>query len=238
MPRTRLPTAFLLPAALVVLPLSAQALTVTAQATDLKTGKALYTETHEISANGQHETITYVAADGQKIGTKVLDYGTFPYVPIYRLSFDADGYTEGLTKRGMDGRTVVLEKRSDAKSDLETATVAAEDGETLTATTGAERFIADNLPALAAGKVLPFRLAVAGRLDSYRLRVRKTGDVPGGIEVQIEPATLLRLLTPDLHIVFDLQTRRIAHYEGVSDVQDPVTHKAFKAVKIVYHTAG
>ena len=87
------------------------------------------------------------------------------------------------------------------------------------------------------GETIKMRLAVAGNLDSYRFRLRKTGettfDGKPAVQFKIELDSLLRLLVDDLQLTYEPEARRLVVYRGISNVHNPATGKPYNA-RIVY----
>ena len=98
---------------------------------------------------------------------------------------------------------------------------------------GSQGWLVDHFDMLAAGKTLSFTLAVAGQLDAYKFRARKTGDVEfegkRAVRIRVEPASILRFVAPSLELTYDPETRRLLEYIGVTNVHDPATHKPYQA---------
>jgi len=92
---------------------------------DLDSGKFLYTEVHRQVIDGDRwvgGTIDYYAADGSRIGHKVLDFSSDPYVPVYRLELaPGGGYVEGIT--GLTADRIEMEKKGYGASEMRTAAV-------------------------------------------------------------------------------------------------------------------
>jgi hypothetical protein len=222
---------------LVVTAAGAESLRFYGYATQLDTGKYLYTELHEQDLDGgkvQTATISYFDAAGKQVAKKMLDYRQNRTIPVFRIDHPDQGYVEAL--RGMSGGKLDLlkvtrEKGEQSKSlDIPKGAVAAD--------SGFNHLIQDSLPRLLAGETVQFHLVVAGNLDAYHFRAKKVRDetfegAPAAL-LRVEPDSLLRLLVDPLDLLYDPSTRRLLEYRGVSNILDPATGKVYKKVRISY----
>ena len=204
---------------------------------DLSSGKYLYTEVYREEIVNDHWIsghTSYYAADGKRLGEKTLNFAADPYVPVYSLSLPGVGYSEGISKVGADG--VQMFKESPEKG-RQTGTVPKLYN--MAADSGFHSYLYDHMPELAAGKTIKFRFAVAGQLDSYSFRARKTGDTQfegkPAITLKVDPDSLLRYLVDPLILTYDPQSRRLLEYRGISNVINPATGKPYNA-RIAYYS--
>ncbi len=201
---------------------------------DLKSNKYLYTEVHEQHVDGDRwfgGTIKYYAPDGAPIASKTLDFHADPFIPVFRLDIPKEGYVEAITEVGKDSFKML--KTNDGNT--RTATVQKVPG--MAADSGFHNAIVAHFDELRAGKTLKFKFAVAGQLDVYSFRCRKTGDITidgkPGMKLLIEPDSLLRLLAGPLDVVYDVANKHLLDYRGTSNMHDPATGKAYNA-HIIY----
>ena len=107
----------------------------------------------------------------------------------------------------------------------------------MAADSGFHSAIVENFDRLQKGETLKFQFGVAGQLDTYSFRCRKIGDTTfdgkPAIKLAVEPDSLLRLLVDRLDLTYEVSTRYLLEYRGVSNLQDPATGKAYN-VRIVY----
>lgn len=200
---------------------------------DLESDQYLYTEVHEqVIEDGvwKSGTIHYVGPDGSPMGKKTMDFAGNPSVPVYRLDLPYADYAEGISSVGDE---VAMFKINEGKRSEKTLKA----GDDLAADSGFHSQIRDNFKALMDGETVKIRLAVAGNLDSYRFRIRKTGeadfDGKPAVQFTIELDSLLRLLVDDLQVTYEPEERRLVEYRGISNVHSPDTGKPFNA-RIVY----
>lgn len=202
---------------------------------DLKTGQYLYTEVHAQQVKDDHwvgGTMTYFSPDGKRIALKTLSFKDDPYIPTYRLEQDYDGYVEGVGKVGDE---IEIYKQSNRNETMETGSVDKEP--LMAADSGFHSFIRAHFDELMNGRTLSLRLVVAGQLDAYQFRLRKTGDTQfegkPAISIVAEPDSLLRLFVDPLQLTYDPADKKLLEYQGVSNLHDPATGKIYEA-RIVY----
>lgn len=191
---------------------------------ELTSGKFLYTEVHEQQVeNGRWVggTIDYYAPDGKRIGHKWLDFSKDPHVPRYRLELtSAGGYMESITAVRADA--IEMAKRAHGAKADEIATVRRRG--LVAADSGFHSFLRDHFEELLAGKTVAFSFAVAGNLDSFKFRARKTGETlwegQTAVKLRVEPDSLLRMLVDPLELVYEPKSRKLLEYRGVSNIHD------------------
>ena len=204
---------------------------------DLATNKYIYTEVYREEIDKDHWLsghTSYYDADGKRLGEKTLSFAADPYVPVYTLSLPGAGYSEGISKVGPDGVEMFKESRDKGR---QTGTVPKV--EQMAADSGFHSYLYQRMPDLVAGKTLKFQFAVAGQLDSYSFRARKTGDTQfegkPAIQLKVDPDSLLRYVVDPLILTYDPQSRRLLEYRGISNVINPATGKPYNA-RIAYYT--
>lgn len=207
---------------------------------DLSSNKFLYTEVHEQKISGDRwvgGTIDYFAPNGRRIGHKVLDFTADPHVPVYRLELTAArGYMESIT--AVTSERIEMARQDHGKTELETVSLKRKG--LMTADSGFHSFIRDHFAELQAGQTVEFRFAVAGNLDAFRFRAKKTGEttwngVPA-VTLRVEPDSLLRFLVDPLELVYEPKVRKLLEYRGVSNLHDEVTGKPYNT-RIIYPEA-
>jgi len=205
-------------------------------ATDLDNGRYLYTEVHEQQLDGdrvQTSNIAYYDPSGRQIARKSLDYRGYRTIPLFRSEIPDQRYAEAIRAVG---ERIELFKQTPEKGE-QTKSLVMPKG-LAAADSGFNHLIQDQLPRLLAGETTQFQFVVAGNLDSYRFRARKTGDAtfegaPAAV-LQVEPDSLLRVLVDPLELLYEPVSRRLLEYRGVSNILDPATGKAYKRVRVAY----
>lgn len=202
---------------------------------DGSSGEYLYTERHRTEIRDgrwQRGSIEYFDPAGQRLGVKQMDFSEHPYVPVFTLAL-ANGYREGIS--AIDGDRVTMfrhepgERREEKTLDL---------SKPMAADSGFHGLVVDHLDELMEGERKRFDFGVAGSLDRFSFRVRKTGETTfegePAIELKVEAATLLRLVAPSLELVYDPAAGRLLEYRGISNLQDPQTGRNYRDVRIRY----
>lgn len=213
---------------------SAETLQFTGTAHDLKTNKVLFVERYDVQVdNGRWTsgTTKYLSPTGQPIAERKFDFSADRHMPMYTLDQTEPEYHEGITK--IDRNKVDLFMVRDGKRQSASLDRVKE----MVADCGAQAYVVDHLDELQSGATLHFKLAVAGRVDSFALRASKVGDaqVDGrtGMRVRIELDSLLRLMLPPLELTIDPKSKQLLEYSGISNLKDPATKRAYSA-RIVY----
>jgi hypothetical protein len=86
---------------------------------------------------------------------------------------------------------------------------------------GFHPFILDNLDVLANGEVIPVKLVLPAQMDQFNLRIRKYKIENDRIRLRIELDNwFLRLFVPHVEAEYDMSTRQLLSYQGVSVVAD------------------
>lgn len=203
-------------------------------ATDLNSGAYRYTEVHRHRYQGSRwlgGKIRYVAPNGQVLAEKTLDFSRDPYIPISSYRLRTPAYEEHITELTPAG--ITMEKVSEGER--QKAIIPRVPNQA--ADSGFNSWLVDRLDAFARGETLPMRFAVVGQLDQYRFRVRPLGQTTwageSAVRLRVEPDSLIRVLVPKLEVIYGLRSRDLLLYEGISNILDPRTGKAW-SVRIDY----
>ena len=209
---------------------SAETQRFTTTAHDLKTGRAVYTESYEVQVeNGRwvSGTTRYFFPNGAPIGERKFDFSSDRYMPIYTLDQSNVGYHEGIARIDPQHVDVFMIREGHRQTASLTRV------QNMVADCGSQPYVVDHLDQLEAGITLHFTLAVPGKTDSFRLRARKLADVEvngrRAMRVRIELDSLLRLILPPLELTIDTETKRMLEYSGITNLKDPATRKAYSA---------
>ncbi len=201
---------------------------------DKGSGNYLYTEVHEQTVTDGKwvsGSIKYYAADGALMGVKQMDFSQDPYIPIYELKLEY-GYREAITAVG---KKIDMRKQSKDKGE-KADQVKRKDP--MAADSGFHNLLRDRFADLMAGKTVEFRFIAAGNLDSYRFRAKRIEDTTfegqDAVRLRAEPDSLLRFVAPALTLTYEPEQKRLLEYQGISNVHDPATGKAYSDVRIIY----
>jgi len=177
-------------------------------------GQFLYRERHEVTEVGgkpERALTVYYDRAGKEIARLSSDFRRSPYAPTYRFKDARSGKQESVEVRG---RSVQVDYGGERKS------LAVPADETLVVGQGLHHFVRLNLARLSR-ETLTVRFAVPSRFDTYTFRVRPLDPPsPGVVRLRIEiDSWLMRQLAPNLEVDYELATRRLLRYRGVSNVE-------------------
>ena len=86
---------------------------------------------------------------------------------------------------------------------------------------GFHHFIVANLDSLIQGDIISAKLVLPAQMDQFDIRICKRKIEDGRIIVQIELDNwFLRLFSPHVEAEYDLSSRRLLSYQGVSMISD------------------
>jgi hypothetical protein len=206
---------------------------------DAKTRKMLYTELHEEhTEKGKHigTITTYKDASGKVIARRKLDFAKDNNTPTFKLEDLRSGYIEGAE---MESNNVKVYVRTNFNAPMEEHTLKVPapcviDG-------GFNYFVKKNWDTLLKGNSLTFNFVVPARQDYYKFRVRKVNETTymgkKAMVVYLEPDNfIIRALVDPIVITYDLSSKRILVYEGISNLASN-TGKNYVA-RLIYPTVG
>jgi len=86
-------------------------------------------------------------------------------------------------------------------------------------------FFRQNWTALLNNKTVEFNFVAPSKLDYFKFRVSKSAfkNINGfkGMELKLEPASfIIRQFVDPIYITYDLQTRKILYYAGISNINN------------------
>ena len=202
------------------------------------TGKAIngkgvveYVEYHTVKyENGRvrESQTVYYDPNNRKIGDLLSDYSHGPQFGSYRFRDNRAHYEDGAK---VQADKIRLFRRESPEDELESTTLPREFDQIVGQ--GFHQFIRYNLESIAEGEIYHVRLVLPSRLDQYRFRIRKRQIDGDTLYVRLEiDSWLLRLFAPHIDAEYDLNTRRLLRYEGVSNLTD--TSGKHRNVTITY----
>lgn len=204
---------------------AAQAATVQydGRATDLESGRALYTERHllrEVEGRPRERLVSYACPNGTLFARKRVDYAPSAVAPSFQLDDGRDGYREGVRRAGSRVEAFVRQRNGAAE---ESGTLAA--GARLVADAGFDEYVRRNWSALVAGKTLAIDFAVPASRRAYTFKLRKLASptvdgVPAHL-FRLKVSGLLGLVAPQIDVAYARQSQRLLRFEGVTNLRDP-----------------
>lgn len=190
-------------------------------------GRAYHEEHQECFLAGRHVATRsqFKSPDGKPMAERELDYTHSFYKPDYLFRDLRNGYEEGARVEANDVRVFY---RDSAHAPLLEKKLAVP--EPCVINGGFNLYLKQNWDSLEAGRHLPFNMVVPARLDYYRFVAYEdamrtiTPQEAGGRKakaVVVEPQnSLLRMLLPTIVVFYDVDTKQMIRYQGISNIAD------------------
>jgi hypothetical protein len=203
---------------------------------DQKTGQKVYTDNHNETLDGSthiSSRIEYKDPTGKIIAKKNISFLKNSSLPDFKLEDLRDGYIEG--GEIVEGKYKLIYRKNKnepiQEKILEIAPKSVADG-------GFDQFIKENWVDLLAGKKIKFQFYAPSQLDSFNFYVKKVKQAEyegrDSLFVKMEMDNLLlNIFIPPIFITYDIQTRRIVYYEGISNINNSSGKSYF--VKLPYN---
>ena len=208
-------------------------------AVDLKQRAPLYVEEHEERyTDGRRNMLitTYRDTEGRVIAKRSVDFSRSTLVPDFRTEDVRSGYMEG-AERVAEG--VRLYWRKTAEDPVEEKIVNIPSPAVVDA--GFNNFVQERWDSIMDGQTLEMNFGLPFALDYYQFRLYKDEEtVQNGrnaVVVRCEiDSFILRLFVQPIILVYDIETRRLVSYKGISNINDE-TGKSL-LVNIEYNPFG
>jgi len=194
----------------------------------MDSNQLLYRETHYLFAgdNGGERVVLYQCPDGRAFARKRSRDDGNAQAPDFDLVDARVGYREGVRRNG-DQREVYVQRTAAQAEQADPLRLPA-DG---VIDTGFESFARLHWDALVRGDTLAFDYLVPSRRKFFAFKVGKIDlptAPPGSVTFRLESSSWLSFLLPHIDVSYDLATRRLVHYEGLSNVRDVKTGKNYR----------
>ena len=178
-----------------------------------------YVEHHEVKYKdgkvSESRTVYYDAVN-EKIGDLISDYAWGPQFGSYHFRDMRANYEDGV-KVSAD-RLWMFRKKSSEDEPVE-KTLPREEGQIVGQ--GFHQFIVYQMERIAQGEVFHVRLVLPSRLGQFKFRIRKRkveGDI---LHIRLDIDNwFLRLFAPHVDVQYDVSTRRLRRYKGISNLED------------------
>jgi hypothetical protein len=204
-------------------------------ATDLNSHTFYYVEEHKETIERQmlkQTVIQYKDSEGVLIARKVVDYSTYKLTPAFEQNDYRDGYLESVA---CTSSQLMFKFRRNKSEALKTKTI--DIPENLVVDGGFNYFIKGNWEKLINGETKVFNFAVPSQLDYFAFRLYKDSQHDEEIVFKMEPDNFVwRRLVDPIRVTYNLSTKRIVKYEGLSNINDE-KGKSY-LVKIMYPKVG
>lgn len=178
-------------------------------------GELEFLEEHVIEyEGGRMATIktVYYDSDFKKIGEQVSDFAHGPQLGSYDFTDERLRYHDGA--RVMQNQILIYCKEAAGEATKEK--YLRRDASQIVGQ-GFHHFIVANLDSLARGDIISAKLVLPAHLDQFDIRIGKHHMAGNRIKVRIELDNwFLRLFTPHVEAEYDLNTRRLLSYRGLS----------------------
>jgi hypothetical protein len=158
----------------------------------------------------------YYDADFRKIGEKVSDFSQGLQFGSYDFKDERLRYHDGV--RVMSDRILIYCKET---PEVGTKKKYLRRESSQIVGHGFHHFIVANLDSLIGGNVISAKLVLPAQMDQFDIRIYKRKIEDGRIIIQIEIDNwFLRLFTPHVEAEYDLSSRKLLSYQGVSMISD------------------
>jgi len=174
----------------------------------------------------------YYDPHNRKIGYLISEYSQGPQFGSYDFKDFRAEYQDGakVTPRGIQ-----LFKKNGSEDDAEEIYLPRDTGQIVGQ--GIHHFIVHNLDAISRGETIEVKMVLPSRLDQYDLRIRKLNLEGDTLYVRVEIDNwFLRLFAPHMDCEYDMKTRRLLRYEGISNLTDGSGKHAEVVITYAYET--
>ena len=183
------------------------------------TDALLYHETHYVYDGGRERVVLYRCPDGQPFARKHVQETANAQAPDFDLVDAHLGYREGVRERN-GAREVYVQRRPSMPEQASVVPVPANG----VIDTGLEAFAQRHWDELLRGKTLSVPYLVPSRRKFFDVAVDRVADAPGTrpstMTLRLAIDSWLSFLLPHIEIVYDIASRAIVRYEGLSSIRD------------------
>lgn len=206
---------------------------------DMNSNTIVYIENHEeIIENGNRIGLktSYTEPSGKMIARRNVSFTNSETIPTFQTEDFRDGYLEGSE---LKGDSVRLYWRKNYESTMSEKTILLPGPAAVDA--GFNNFVQRNWDDLMNGTKRQFNFGAPFALDYYGFRLHKIEKKTVGdrervvIQCDIDNFFIRLFVTPII-LTYDVQTRRLVEYEGISNINNE--HGKSYFVKIVYDPFG
>ena len=182
-------------------------------------GDLVYLEEHIVRYENDQITALntiYYDADLKKIGEQASDFSHGPQFGSYDFKDLRLQYHDGA--RVLSDQILIYCKET-PQADTQKKYLQRESDQIVGQ--GFHQFILTHLDALMQGDVFSAKLVLPAQMDQFDIRIYKSKIEDGRLRIRIELDNwFLRLFTPHVEAEYDLDTRRLMSYRGVSMIAD------------------
>ena len=194
-------------------------------------GTLEYVEYHTVTYTdgkvSESQTI-YYDANNNKIGELISEYSFGPQFGSYDFRDMRAQYQDG-AKVAPD--RIWLFRKKSPKGDIKGKYLKKKKDQIVGQ--GFHQFIVQDLEQIAQGEVFHIRLVMPSRLDQFKFKIRKRKIKGDTLYIRLEIDNwFLRMFAPHVDAEYDLKTRRLLRYKGISNLED--TSGKHRKVTITY----
>lgn len=184
-----------------------------------KAGELQYIELHTVTyEKGRviRSLTTYIDSRNNVIGELVSEYLPNPQFNNYTFKDIRARYEDGVK---VSGEQLFLYRKESPEKDAESAQLSKQANQIVGQ--GFHHFLKLNLEDIAGGKVFHIQLVMPSRLNQYSFRIRKQKLQGQILHVRLEGENwFMRLFAPHVDCEYDLGTRRLMRYVGISNLEN------------------
>jgi len=174
----------------------------------------------------------YYDPHNRKIGHLISEYSQGPQFGSYDFRAFRAEYPDGAI---VTPRRIQLFKKEGSEDNAEEIYLPRDTGQIVGQ--GIHHFIVHNLGAISRGEIIEVKMVLPSKLDQYDFRIRKLNLEGDTLYVRLEIDNwFLRLFVPDMDCEYDMKTRRLLRYEGISNLTDGSGKHAEVVITYSYET--
>ena len=186
-----------------------------------------HTITHESDKVVRSRTV-YFDPGNRMIGEFVSEYLPSPQFNTYSFRDMRARYEDGVT---VEGERLKLFRKNSPEAKPESVYLPIQPNQIVGQ--GFHHFLRLNLEAVAGGEIFHIKLVLPSRLDYYSFRIRKLKIEDRVLAIRLEIDNwFLRLFAPYVDCEYDMTTKRLVRYTGISNLED--ASGSHRKVDIVY----
>ena len=194
----------------------------------LGTDSLLFRETHFLYSgpNGGERLVLYACPDGRPFARKWSRDEGNPQAPDFDMTDARMGYREGVRREGEQREVYV--QRNAAQPEQSGALQLPADG---VIDTGFDVFVQRHWDELVRGDTLKLPFLVPSRRTFFAFKATKVEQPaapPNSVTFRLASSSWFSFLLPHIDVSYDLTSRRIVRYEGLSNVRDEITGKNYR----------
>lgn len=194
------------------------------EARDPANNDLLYIERHFQRFDGDQmseRVVAYLCPDSEAMfARKRVDYTRSLTAPAFDLRDARSDYREGMVWQ-TENRVALFAGALGAEPELNVASASAD----LVADAGFDEFVRAHWASLIEGRSVPLRFGVPSRASSYRFQLVPDGETTWNdrpaLALTLRLSGVLGWFADDIRVLYDLEQRRLVHYQGLSNLRSP-----------------